>query len=79
MPQVIDFTSTNVVAAKIGRAKLGIAEWASSPIPPPLPPPPSPQITSGVGAPVGAPAVSPAIYIDETSGGVYYYYAGSWH
>ncbi len=36
-------------------------------------------ITSGVGAPGAAPSASPALYIDETSGTIYSYYAGAWH
>lgn len=36
-------------------------------------------VSSGVGAPVADPGVTTAIYIDTSTGVVYYWYTSAWH
>lgn len=62
--------TTGQVLVKLSNAN-GDVGWATVSV--------TPQFLSGAGPPVAPPATSPAQYIDTSTGGVYYYYSGSWH
>lgn len=36
-------------------------------------------VTAGVGAPTSTPTTDAAIYIDTSTGAVFYYYSSAWH